>query len=65
MVNKVRRIAEIFKLEAPWVSEWLLCIANSANFQPYHGENKLIFLWDDDEVRFVQNQHAYSASSLK
>ena len=36
-------------------------------FQLYHGENKLIFN-DDDEVRFVQDQHAeldfYSASSL-
>jgi hypothetical protein len=26
-----------------WVSEWLLFNANSANFQLYHGENKLIF----------------------
>ena len=26
-----------------WVSEWLLFIANSAIFQLYHGENKLIF----------------------
>jgi len=38
-------------------------------FQLYHGENKLIFQWDDDEVRFVLDQHAeldfYSASSLK
>ena len=25
------------------VSEWLLFNANSANFQVYHGENKLIF----------------------
>ena len=33
------------------------------------GENKLIFQWDDDEDRFVLDQHAelnfYSASSLK
>jgi len=45
----------------------LLFNANSANFQRYHGENKLIF--NDDEVRFVIDQHAeldfYSASSLK
>ena len=38
-------------------------------FQLYHGENKLIFQRDDDEVRFVLDQHAeldfYSASSLK
>jgi len=42
--------------------------ANSAIFQQYHGENKLIFR-DDDDVHFVLNQHAelycYSASSLK
>ena len=50
------------------MSEWLLFTANSAIFQLYHGENK--FQWDDDdEVRFVLDQHAeydvYSASSLK
>jgi hypothetical protein len=52
------------------VSEWLLFNANSAFIpQLYHGENKLIFQLDDDEVRFVLEQHAkldfYSASSLK
>jgi len=26
-----------------WVGEWLLLNANSAIFQLYHGENKLIF----------------------
>jgi hypothetical protein len=26
-----------------WTSEWLLFSANSAIFQLYHGENKLIF----------------------
>ena len=26
-----------------WVSDWLLLNANSAIFQPYHGENKLLF----------------------
>jgi hypothetical protein len=31
----------IFFLE--WVSEWLLFNANSAIFQLYHGETKLIF----------------------
>jgi hypothetical protein len=42
------------------VSEWLLFNANSAIFQLYHGENKLIFI--------VLDKHAeldfYSASSL-
>ena len=52
------------------MSEWLLFNANSASFQLYYGENKLIFNCDDDnEVHFVQDQHAkldfYSASSLK
>ena len=44
-----------------YVSEWLFN-ANSAIFQLYHDENKLIF-------NFVQDQHAeldyYSANSLK
>ena len=52
-----------------WVSEWLLFNANSAILQLYHGENKLIFQWDDDEVCFVLEQHAdldfYSVNSLK
>ena len=43
----------------------MLFNANSAIFQLYHGENKLIF----NEVHFVLDQHAeldfYSASSLK
>jgi hypothetical protein len=42
------------------MSEWLLFNTNSAIFQLYQ--------WDDDEVRFVLDQHAeldlYSASSL-
>jgi hypothetical protein len=46
-------------------SEWLLLNANSAIFQLYHGENKLIF----NEILFVLDQHAEldfnSASSLK
>ena len=31
------------KLCVGWVSEWLLFNTNSAFFQLYHGENKLIF----------------------
>ena len=49
--------------------EGLLLNANSAIFQLYHGENKLTFQWDDDDVHFVLDQHAelelYSPSSLK
>jgi hypothetical protein len=51
-----------------WVSDCCLTPIQQF-FQLYHGENKLIFNWDDDEVHFVQDQHAeldfYSASSLK
>ena len=36
------------------VSEWLLFNANSAICQLYQGN----FQWDDDEVRFVLDQHA-------
>ena len=39
------------------MSEWLLFNANSTIYQLYHDENKLIFLLDDDEVRFVLDQH--------
>jgi hypothetical protein len=45
------------------MSVWLLFNANSAIIQLYN------FQWDDDEVRFVLDQHVwldfYSASSLK
>ena len=36
--------------------EWLLFNANSAIFQLYHGENKLIF--NEMMIRFVLDQHA-------
>jgi hypothetical protein len=35
--------SSISNLTFIWVSEWLLFNANSAMFQLYHGENKLIF----------------------
>ena len=51
-----------------WVSEWLLFNSNSAIFQLYYGE-QVNFQCDDDEVRFVLDQHAeldfYSDNSLK
>ena len=53
-------------MQTTCVSEWLLFNANSAIFQLYF---QLNFQWDDDEVRFVLDQHAeldfFSASSLK
>jgi hypothetical protein len=49
------------------VSEWLLFSANSAIFQLYKKREQVNVQWDDDEVRFVLDQHAeldlYSAST--
>ena len=50
-------MSDTFSVE--WVSEWLLFNANSAIFQLYHGENKLIV----NEmmmisIRFVLDQYA-------
>ena len=52
------------------VSEWLLFNANSTIFQLCQSwQEQVNFQWDDDEIRFVLDQHAeldfYSASSLK
>jgi len=51
------------------VSEWLLFNANSVILQLLSWQEKVNFQWDDEEVRFVLDQHAeldfYSASSLK
>jgi len=38
-LNRIHIISAILQ----WVNEWLLFIVNSAIFQLYHGENKLIF----------------------
>ena len=44
MVHKNTTLAAaILSTTTKWVSEWLLLNANSAIFQLYHGENKLIF----------------------
>jgi hypothetical protein len=49
--------------------EWLLFNTNSAIFSDISWQEKINFQWNDDEVRFVLDQHAeldfYSASSLK
>jgi hypothetical protein len=51
------------------MSEWLLLNANSAIFSAISWQEQVNFQWDDDEVRFVLDQHAkldfYIASSLK
>ena len=48
------------------VSEWLLF---NAKFAAIIWREQVNFQWDDDEVRFVLDQHTYldfySASSLK
>jgi hypothetical protein len=41
-----------------YVVLWRKGNASSEIFQLYHGENKLIFKWNDDGVRFVLDQHA-------
>jgi len=50
------------------IGGWLLFNANSPIVQLYHGE-QVNLQWDDDEVRFVIDQHDefdfYSARSLK
>ena len=53
-----------------WVSEWLWFNANLAFFfSAISWWEQVNFQWDDDEVRFVLDQHAeldlHSASSLK
>jgi hypothetical protein len=58
-----------------WVSEgrrgeeWSECLAPVQQFFSYIMAKTSYFQWDDDEVRFVLNQHAeldlYSAISLK
>ena len=51
------------------MSEWLLFNANSAIFCYISWREQVNFQWDDDEVRFVLDQHAeldfYSAISPK
>jgi hypothetical protein len=51
------------------MSEWLLFNANSAIFLAISWRKQVNFQWDNDEVRFVLDQHAeldfYSSSSLK
>jgi hypothetical protein len=42
-----------------WMSKWLLLNANSAIFQLYHGENKLIFNEMMMRSAFVLDQHAF------
>jgi hypothetical protein len=42
---------------SPFPDYSLLFNTKSAILQLYHGENKLIFNVDDDEVRFVLDQH--------
>jgi hypothetical protein len=51
------------------MSEWLLLTANQQFFSYVSWQGQVNFQWDDDEVRFVLDQHVeldfYIASSLK
>ena len=50
-----------------WVSD--CCLPPTQEFSSYIMREQVNFQWDDDEVRFILDQHAdldfYSASSLK
>jgi hypothetical protein len=50
-----------------WVRDF--CLRQFSNFSPISWREQVNVQWDDDEVRFVLDQHAeldlYSASSLK
>jgi hypothetical protein len=52
-----------------WVSEWVRCQFSNMSATGISWREQVNFQWDDDEVRFVLDQHAefdfYSASSLK
>jgi hypothetical protein len=51
------------------MSEWLLLTPNQQFFSSVSWQEQVNFQWDDDEVRFVLDQHAeldfFIASSLK
>ena len=51
------------------MSEWLLLAPNQQFFSYVSWQEQVNFQWDDDEVRFVLDQHVeldfYIASSLK
>ena len=51
------------------MSEWLLLTPNQHFFSYVSWQEQVNFQWDDDEVRFVLDQHVeldfYIASSLK
>jgi hypothetical protein len=52
-----------------FICEWLLSTRQLSNFSAISSREQVNVHWDDDEVRFVLDQHAeldfYSASSLK
>jgi len=54
-----------------WVSEWVsdCCLMPIQHFSAISWREQVNFQWDDDDVRFVLDQHAeldiHSASSLK
>ena len=67
MVTKITVLTNTVFWGYMYKSEWLLLNTNSAIFQLYHGENKLIL--NEMKWFFVLDQQAeldlYSASSLK
>jgi hypothetical protein len=59
------------EIECPQcVREWVIIVSHQfSNFSAISSREQVYFQWDDDEVRFVLDQHAeldfYRASSLK
>ena len=70
MGKSIIKSADFFAIEIEWVSEWVIVAQRQlCNFSAILWREQVSFQWDDDEVRFVLDQHAeldfYSASSLK
>jgi hypothetical protein len=47
-----------------WVSEWVLFNAKSAIFSAISWREQVNIQWDDDEVRFVLDQHWHNSARV-
>ena len=62
--------SEQYYLENIWVNEGIIVVQHQmSNFSAIPWQEHVEFWWDDDDIRFVLDQHAkldfYSVSSLK
>jgi hypothetical protein len=66
---KFSRIKIILFFQYPLLIDWLSDCCQFSNFSAILWREQVNYQWDDDEVRFVLDQHAeldfFSASSLK